>query len=423
LDPSKPGPVGEDLDETSVREGGGSRVLALPFLAVLGAFAGQFVVFPVLPPLAREVGLSEVQLGLVITLAAVAVFVFSPAWGRRSDAWGRKPVLVAGLLGSALALYAFAAVSQLGLAGALSVPTLLVLMLATRGIMFGMVLSAVPVAAQAHVADLTSGERERTKGIAAVGAAQGLALVLGPAVGGLLAGVLGLLGPLYFAPTLVLLAAALVWLLLPAPRPRRAGAAPPRLSPLDGRVWPFLVVGFGLFLSLSIVQITVGFLFQDRLNLSAEETAQAVGLGLFVAGLVLVLAQAAVVPRLGWPPLGLMRSGIPVVAAGLAALAVAQSFAPMVAALALVGLGLGLAIPGYTAAPTLLVAGDEQGGVAGLVAATNALTFVFGPLVGTALYELAPSCPYIVGALLISALFVFVLMHLSVRQAPETGLE
>jgi MFS transporter, DHA1 family, tetracycline resistance protein len=418
----EPDPAVEDPDGTSFR-GGGPRILALPFLAVLGAFGSQFVVFPVLPPLARELGLSESQLGLVITLAAVAVFVFSPAWGRRSDAWGRKPVLVAGLLGSALALYAFAVVSQLGLSGALSVPALLALMLATRGVLFGVALSAVPVAAQAHVADLTSGERERTRGIAAMGAAQGLALVLGPAVGGLLAGVLGLLGPLYFAPSLVLLTAVLVWLLLPAPQRRRAGEAPPRLSPLDGRAWPFLVVGFGLFLSLSVVQITIGFLFQDRLRLSAEETAQAVGLGLFVAGLVLVLAQAILVPGLGWPPLKLMRSGMPVVAAGLATLALAQSFAPMAAGLALVGMGLGLAIPGYTTAPTLLVRADEQGGVAGLIAATNALTFVFGPLVGTALYELGPSYPYVVGALLISALFVFVLMHPSVRQAPEKGLE
>lgn len=396
-------------------EGRTGRPISLLFVAVLGGFMGQTIIFPILAPLSREVGLSEFQLGLLITLAALVVVLASPFWGRVSDARGRKPVLLTGMVVSSLGLYAFAAVSGFGLAGVLSVPVIFALMITSRGVLFGAGLAAVPVSAQAYVADVTPGEKERTSGIAAVGAAQGLALVLGPALGGVLAG-FGLLVPLYVAPTLVLLVAALVWLRLP-PAPERKESGPtPRLSPLDGRLWPFLVVGFGLFLSLSVTQITIGFLFQDRLALSARETAQAAGFGLFAAGIALVLAQAVLVPRLGWPPLRLMRSGIPMAFTGFVLLTFAQNFWLITLALALLGFGLGLSIPGYTAAPTLLVASGEQGGVAGLIAATNALTFVVGPLVGTALYGLAPGYPYIVSAVLISALFVFVLLHPGVRQ-------
>ncbi len=402
-------------EEVSGERAGDKRSLTLLFLAVFGAFIGQFILFPILPPLAREVGLSEFQTGLLITASALMLFVASPVWGRRSDFWGRKPVLLAGMVGGALSFYAFAVVAQVGLAGTLSVPLLFALMLVTRGFLYGISIAAVPVSAQAYVADATAGERERTSGIAALGAAQSMPVVVGPALGGLLAGV-GLLFPLYFAPTVVLVIAALVWLLLPAPRRQSRRESPPRPSPLDGGMWPFLTVGQLMFLSLGAVLLTVGFLYQDRLGLAAQETAQLVGLALFITGVVLVLTQAALIPRLGWPPLRLLRTGIPVAALGFLLLVFAGSFATLTLGLALTGLGLGLAIPGYTAAPTLLFDKSQQGGVAGLITANNALAFMLGPLFGTALYELRPEYPYAFGTALLALLFVFVLLHPGVRQ-------
>lgn len=195
------------------------------------------------------------------------------------------------------------------------------------------------------------------------------------------------------------------------------------MSLFDGRLWPFLLTGFGLFLSLGVIQITIGFLFQDRLDLSAQGTARTVGLALFATGLSLLFAQGFLVPRLGWPPLRLIRAGIPVALLGMLALVFASGFASMTAALMLIGAGIGLASPGYTAAPTLMVARNEQGGVAGLISATNALTFVFGPAIGTALYGLGPGYPYAFGALLLGLLFAFVLLHPGIRRAarrPET---
>jgi MFS family permease len=393
--------------------------LTLLFLAVFGAFTGQTILLPILPSLGRELGLSELQVGLVITAAAAMVVVASPLWGRGSDLWGRRPVLLAGMTGSALALYAFAAVSQLGLAGAAPVEAVFALMLVTRGLLFGAALAAAPVAAQAYAADVTPGEKNRARGIAAVQAGQGLSLVLGPALGGLLAGI-GLLVPLYFAPTLVLLFAVLVWFQLPRPPARAYLEPPPRPSPLDARLWPFLLTGFGLFLSLGVVQVTVGFLFQDRLSLSARGAARLVGFGLFAAGAALVFAQAALVPRLGWSPLRLLRAGMPLAAAGFAVLIFADSFPLLALGLGLVGLGLGLAVPGYTVAATLPFSADEQGGVAGLIGATNALTFVFGPVVGTALYGLGPQFPYAASTVLILLLFAFVLLHPGVLQVAGT---
>lgn len=396
-----------------------AKVSLIPiYLAVFGVFTGQQILAPVLPPLARQLGLGEVQLGLVFSVAAVLVVLTSGFWGRQSEVRGRKPVLLICMLGAAFGLLAFAVVAQIGLAGALPVTALFVLILVFRSAFFGVGWAGVPVAAQSYVADVTEGERDRVQAIAKTGAAQGLSLVLGPALGGLLAAG-GLLVPMYAAPVIILVFAGLVWLRLPREQRHADRPKPPKLSPFDARLWPFLLTGFGLYLTLGFLQMTIGFLLQDQLRLTAEQTATLAGIALLCSGLPFLLTQAAVVPKLGWHPARLMRTGIPLAALGFLGVAVAGGLTLILIGLAVVGFGLGLAMPGCTAAPTLLVSREEQSGVAGLVGATNALTFVGGPVIGAALYRLAPSLPYVSAAVVLGLLFVFVLVHSATRAVKQ----
>ncbi|WHT21549.1 MFS transporter [Crossiella sp. CA-258035] len=398
-----------------------AKVSLVPiYLAVFGVFTGQQILAPVLPPLARDLGLSEVQLGLVFSVAATMVVLASGFWGRQSESRGRKPVLLACMAAATAGLLIFAVIAQLGLAKALPVTAVFVLVLVFRSLFFGFAWAGVPVAAQSYVADVTEGERERVQGIAKTGAAQGLSLVLGPALGGLLA-FGGLLVPMYAAPVIIAVFAVLVWLRLPREQRHADRPEPPKLSPFDNRLWPFLLTGFGLYLSLGVMQITVGFLLQDQLQLSSQDTATLAGAAMLCAGLPFLLTQAAAVPRLGWSPARLMRSGIPLAALGFLGVAVSSGLTLILLGLAVVGLGLGLAMPGCTAAPTLLVSRAEQSGVAGLVGATNALTFVVGPLIGATLYRLGPSLPYLSAATVLALLFVFVLLHPATRAVKRTS--
>ena len=77
----------------------------------------------------------------------------------------------------------------------------------------------------------------------------------------------------------------------------------------------------------------------------------------------------------------------------------------------LIGLGLGIAMPGYTAGPSLLMERHEQSGLAGLIGATNGLTFVIAPTAGTALYSAWAPLPVIVAAIIMAAVTTFVLTH------------
>lgn len=412
-------------------QGGGAgspvdrRVLLLLLGAVLAAFTGQQLLGPVLPPLSRELRLGEVQLGIVITTAAAVLTLASLFWGRVCDRWGHRRVLLTGLTLCTVGLAGFAAVAAWATATE-DPPAAVVItgMIVMRSLLFGFGVGAVPVAALAYVGAATTGEAERTRAVSLVGAAQAFSLVLGPGVGGLLAAAT-LLGPLYLAPVVLALITVVVAVVLP--RGTRSDATARRtlpartLSPFDPRLRRFLAIGFFLFLSLGAIQMVLGFLFQDRLGLDARAAAAATGGAGFATGLVLVAVQGGLVPRLRWGPLRLLRVGAPIAAVGFGLLAVAPGFWSMTAGMMVAALGLGMALPGYTAGPTLAVGPAEQGAVAGLINATNGSTFIIGPLVGTALYGAGPALPVALSAVLCLAACALLVAPIR-RAAPAAGV-
>jgi MFS family permease len=377
--------------------------LGLLFLTLFNSILGLSILFPILGPLARELGLSEVQVGLFSTGYALMQFLLSPYWGRRSER-GRKPILLLGILGFALSFFLFGLFALLGQKGLIPQGLLFPLLLLTR-LLGGAFSSATLPTAQAYVADIT-GRESRTGGMALLGAAFGLAVILGPALGAGLAALLGLLAPVFFASAIALLNALFVALTLPESRPHgaRAGGS---LSPFDPRVFPLLLLGLALNLSGVALEQTIAFYFQDRLGLSGVETARRVGMALVLYGLVAVLIQGFLVRKLSWPPKTLLLLGLPVGILGFSLLVVAHTFPLLALGLALQGAGAALAGPGVTAALSLAVGEGEQGLVAGLNSAAQALGRMLGPLLGTGLYRLMPEAPYLLGAGLLGLSLLF----------------
>ncbi|GAA3661320.1 MFS transporter [Microbacterium marinilacus] len=384
--------------------------------AVLLAYLGQMTLNPIIAPLSREVGLAEWQIGATISTAAVMVVLTSQFWGRRSQSWGRKPVLVAAFVLATVTMVLFALLAWLGMAGAVTGTALFLIFVLLRGIGFGSALAAVPPTAQAYIADVTTDERARVKGMAGVGAVQGIAMVGGSMIGGLLSA-FGLIAPLIAVP--VLLGAGLVLIALRLRRESRHERidTPKRVSPVDTRVWPYLLAGFGMFTALGFIQVITGFIVQDRLGLDSATTGLVTGGALLAAGVGMIVAQTVIVPRSGWTPPTLLRVGGLVALGGFVVLIVDAGAVPLFVAILSIGLGLGIAMPGYTAGPSLLVDRDEQGGLAGLVGATTGLTFVIAPTLATALYGSWAPLPVIVGAAVMALVVLFVFAHPRFRRS------
>ena len=389
-------------------------VLATVFLAYLG----QTTLNPVIAPLSREVGLDEWQIGVTISVAAIMVVLTSQIWGRRSQSWGRKPVLIASLATCTAAMTLFAIIAAMGIGGSLSKTPLFIMFVLVRGMLFGTALAAILPTAQAYVADITSSEEERVRGMAGVGATQGIASIAGALVGGLLSGI-SLMVSVDMVP--VFLFAGLLVVIFVLRRESRTELVdePAHVSPFDPRVWPFLMAGFGMFTALGLIQIVTGFLVQDRLGLDADTTGLYTGGALLAAGIGMVIAQTVIVPHSKWAPSTLLRVGTLLGAAGFALLALNSGFALIVISVTVIGMGVGIAMPGYTAGPTLLMSREEQGGLAGLIGATNGLTYAISPAAGTAMYGLSPILPIAVGGAILVLVFAFVLIYPGFRRAPE----
>lgn len=386
--------------------------------SVLLIFLAQMTLNPIIAPLSREVGLAEWQIGVTISCAALMLVLTSQFWGRRSQSLGRKPVLVLAFTGATVTMALFALVAWLGVQGVVTGTALFVLFVLLRGIGFGASLSAVPATAQAYIADVTHDEAARVKGMAGIGAVQGIAMIGGSVLGGVLA-LAGLLAPLVAVPILVLLGLVLIGTRLRRETHTELIAEPARVSPLDSRVWPFLLAGFGMFTALGFIQVITGFIVQDRLGLSPQTTGVVTGGALFAAGLGMILAQAVVVPRSGWSPSMLLRVGTLVALVGFILYAIEGGLILLIVGILLIGLGLGIAMPGYTAGPSLLMSREEQGGMAGLIGANNGLTFVITPTLATALYGVWHQLPIILGAVVMAIVVAFVLVHPRFRKVAQ----
>ncbi|NJN17098.1 MAG: MFS transporter [Oscillochloris sp.] len=80
------------------------------------------------------------------------------------------------------------------------------------------------------------------------------------------------------------------------------------------------------------------------------------------------------------------------------------------------GFGLGLAMPGYTAAATLEVNPSEQGAAAGLMTAAQGFGAMSGPVLATSLYEIRPAYPYLLTCTLLGLVALAVWLHPRLRR-------
>ncbi|MDR2308320.1 MAG: MFS transporter [Paucimonas sp.] len=348
-------------------------------------------------PIARLLGMATWQAGAAVTVAGVVWVILARPWGRAADRYGRRRVLLLGSAGFTLAYWLLC----LFIDGALrwlpgATLAFFGLMLA-RGLI-GAFYAALPVGGNALIADHIEPQR-RARAMASLGAANAVALVLGPALAALLSR-FSLSLPFYLMSLLPAVAfLVLLFKLKPQPLPQRHAPSPVRLS--DPRLRRPLLVAFSAMLSVTVSQITVGFFALDRLQLASADAAQAAGIALTTVGVALVLAQVFL-RQLEWPPLKMIRIGACVSGLGFASAALATSALWLWAAFFVAAFGMGFVFPAFSALAANAMEASEQGATAGSVGAAQGMGAVIGPLAGTLVYALDPRLPFVaVGVLLL----------------------
>jgi MFS family permease len=350
--------------------------------------------------------------GLLGSLYSLLQFAFAPVWGRLSDRFGRRRVLLFTVAGTALSYLLWVFSHDF---------VVLLLARALGGIMAGNI-----AVATAAVSDVTSREN-RSKGMALIGLAFGLGFVVGPAIGGLASlwspGADGStaawgLHP-FSAPALCALALAVlnwiwVWRSLPETRPEGAPLPPPgerrgwlSFRQVDNRaVAHAILVYFVLITAFSAMEFSLTFLAVERLAYSPRQLI----LVFVFAGVCLALAQGWFVRRyarrIGEPQCvlgGLMAGSV-----GLSILAIASGPVLFYSGLALLSFGIGVTSPTLTSLVSLYAGVHTQGRNLGAFRSAGALARAVGPLAGAAVFWASGSfMAYFVGAgVLILATFL-----------------
>jgi MFS transporter, DHA1 family, tetracycline resistance protein len=366
-------------------------------LAALFAFCvidtlGFGILIPLVPYMADRFGVAPQFITPVLGSYSLCQLIAAPHWGRLSDRYGRRPILMSSLGGACL--------SYLMLGFAHNIWWLLASRM-LAGLMAGNI-----AAAFAYASDISPPEK-RAGVLGLVGAAIGIGFTLGPPVGGLLAGKdaasADFLLPAVVSAGTSLGAILLVRFVLPeshAPGVQAASQSR-RGSWRLLRERPTLALLAASTLAVTYSQAVLESIFAIWALHRYGFGPRAVGLLLLGVAIPALLMQGGVVrvlaPRVGEPRLAMC--GVLVYVAGLVALSLAPTLAGTIAGLVLCGLGLGAYNPSASALASRQSSQQDRGAVMGAYVSSASLARVIGPFTSGPIYALLGSAaPFLVGA-------------------------
>jgi len=387
--------------------------MVILFITIVVMMIGFGIVIPILPFYVESMGVSGSGLGFLIGSFSLMQLIFSPVWGGLSDRIGRRPVLMIGVFGNAIAML------WMGLAGNYW-------MLFTARVTAGILSSATFPTAMAFISDSTS-EENRGGGMGAIAAAMGVGMVLGPGIGGWL-GDINLSIPFFAASGLSLLVLAFIALALPESlAPEKRDTDGKLRGPNFKGMWQALFgpLGYLMFLSFLIsfgltnFESIFGLYVLEQFGYGPAE----VGTLLVVMGITAVIVQGGLTGPITkrWGECRVIQGALLVSAVGFVLMLGAFNYATLVATIVFFIIGNTLLRPTTSALVSKRSNEKEQGAMLGLHNSFMSLGRIAGPLWAGSVFDHHMSLPYVTGAIAMGIGLVTTLFWLTCR--PKTEIE
>jgi len=381
------------------------RRMWIIFLIIFINMLGFGIILPLLPYYVQSLNAGPMTVGLIMATYSLFQLLSAPILGELSDKYGRRPILLFSIGGTALSF---------GLLGIATTLPMLFLSRIIDGASGGNIATA-----QAYIADITSKE-ERTQSMGMMMAAFSLGFIIGPAFGGLLS-VYGYSVPALVAGAVAFIATVLTYFYLPeSHKPSKEVTQSPK-KPLilfnirdfyDAITHPavglLLTISFLMMFAFSLMQGTFALFTQQSMNLTAKANgilfAYLGSIGIIVQ-LVLLKQILRIFSERTAIVIALLSMGI-----SLLLIAYSGSIFSLYVAVTFLAFGNGVAGPVIMGLTSKLTPDNEQGNVAGMNQSVGSMARLVGPVAGTFLYStLTVRSPYLIATaiLCISAFVAF----------------
>ncbi len=351
-------------------------------------------VIPDLQLRAESLGARGFLAGLILATFSIAQLLTAPILGRWSDQVGRRKVL--------LLTCAVATLSSVCYAFATNLPIMFVsrLFLGVAGANLGV--------AYAYISDITT-ETERAGAMGKIGMAFGLGFMFGPPLGAFMVK-LGHGSPFLLGVISAIFAAinfAFVWMFMPEapPKPREPESLL-HLSPLRKLIVALGSPGLGYLLILFLVanlafsnlESTYFRLAHDVYHIDQAQTS----LILVLVGVTTAIVQGGLLPKLvlRFGENGLLRIAYLIQSPALAVIPFIQPWIPVLIGCIFLGFGSGIAQPNLSSLISKATPESLVGGIFGITQSLGAIARIIGPILGNVLYDIRPSLPYLVAAVM-----------------------
>jgi multidrug resistance protein len=380
--------------------------LGLIFLTVFIDLLGFGILIPILPAFAKkELFVDEAAIGVVVAIYSFVQFLFNPVFGKLSDKYGRKPIIVICLFINALGYIIFAFTHSFA-------------MLLLSRIVAGVGGSSIAVA-QAYIADVTTKEN-RSKGMGKIGMAFGLGFVFGPLIGGFLAEYSYMVTG-FGAAGFSLLAFIVTWILLPESHVRPVDDLLKKRKLFDiktfievlGKPERAILITLFFVLTFSVANIygTYALLGLQVYGFTNLQNGYMFG----ILGLTSAIVQGGLIGYITkiFSNKTILRVGSLIACISLALIPYGQTFLGLGIISALLMIGTGIFQPMVLSLISEVTPDHEQGVTLGVNQSASALARVLGPLWGGFAFEfLGYPFPFLTGAVFILLIFISAIFYI-----------
>lgn len=370
------------------------NLFIIALIAIVNAL-GYGIIIPVLYSYSQKFGMSDFENGLLFALFSICQFIATPLIGRMSDKYGRRPLLIASIAGTALSFFMMA-----------FAPSAIFVFLARA--LDGITAGNIPVAS-AVISDTTE-PKDRAKGFAIIGASFGFGFVFGPGISALTVGY-GMHVPFIIAGIISIIAVVLTALLLPETNKHMGEVKKGKLFDFSKLFQALFDENVGMTLLITLIYwFAFGvyiYAFQPFAVKSMHMSANQISIIFTGIGIIGLIAQAVLLAPTTkkFGEKNTLYATLLIVGVGFSALYFTNTINTFYVLVGLIALANSYVNPLLQTILSRETDAKSQGSMMGLSASYQSIGMIFGPIIGGAIATQKIDYPFILCGVAVAICF------------------